>query len=58
MGKNGVEVIIFNGIKWLDEKHIEDQLKHSNSNKLLYYTILQSLENKKRITKLWQVSAL
>ena len=23
MGKNGVEVIIFNGKKWLNEKHIE-----------------------------------
>ena len=29
-GKNGVEVIVFNGIKWLNEKNIEDQLKHSN----------------------------
>ena len=25
-----IEVIIFNGKKWLNEKHIEDQLKHSN----------------------------
>ena len=30
MEKNGVEVIAFNGIKWLNEKHIEAQLKHSN----------------------------
>ena len=29
-GENGVEVIVFNGIKWLNEKNIEDQLKHSN----------------------------
>ena len=28
--KNGVEVIIFNGKKWLNEKHIVTQLKHSN----------------------------
>ena len=28
--KCGVEVIIFNDKKWLNEKHIEDQLKHSN----------------------------
>ena len=28
--KNGVEVIRFNGKKWLNEKHIETQLKHSN----------------------------
>ena len=30
MGKNGEEVIVFNGIKWFNEKNIEDQLKHSN----------------------------
>ena len=29
-GKNGVEVIVFNGKKWLNEKHIEIQLQHSN----------------------------
>ena len=29
-GKNGVEVIVFNGIKWLNENNIEDKLKHSN----------------------------
>ena len=28
--KCGVDVIIFNDKKWLNEKHIEDQLKHSN----------------------------
>ena len=28
--KNGVEVIVFNEIKWLNEKHIEKQLAHSN----------------------------
>ena len=28
MGKNGVEVIVFNGIRWLNQKNIEDQ--HSN----------------------------
>ena len=27
-GKNDVEVIIFNGKKWLNEKHIETKLKH------------------------------
>ena len=30
MGKNDVEVIVFNDKKWLNEKHIEDQLKQSN----------------------------
>ena len=30
MGKNGVEVIIFNAKKWLNERHIETQLEHSN----------------------------
>ena len=29
-GENGVEVIIFNGKKWLNETNIKDQLKHSN----------------------------
>ena len=29
MVKNGVEVIVCNGKKWLNEKHIETQLKHS-----------------------------
>ena len=28
--KNGVEVIVLNGKKWLNEKHIEQELKHSN----------------------------
>ena len=28
--KNGLEVIIFNGKKWVNEKHIEQELKHSN----------------------------
>ena len=31
MGKNGVEVIIFNSKKWLNETNIKDQLKQSNS---------------------------
>ena len=30
MEKNGVEVIVSNGKKWLKEKHIEEQLKHLN----------------------------
>ena len=30
LGKNGVEVIIFNGKKWLNEKHIETQLDYAN----------------------------
>ena len=28
--KNDVEVIAFNGKKWLNEKHIETRLEHSN----------------------------
>ena len=28
--KNGVEVIIVDDIKWLNEKHIEKQLDYSN----------------------------
>ena len=27
--KDGVEAIIFNGKKWLNEKHIEKQIGHS-----------------------------
>ena len=27
---NGVEVIVFNGIKWLNENDIEEQLGHAN----------------------------
>ena len=43
--KNGVEVIVFNGKKWLNEKHVKEQLKHSN----LAATILQySSELRKR----------
>ena len=30
MGKNEVEVILFNGKRWLNGKHIEIQLKLSN----------------------------
>ena len=30
MGKNGVEVTVFNGKMCLTEKHIETQLEHSN----------------------------
>ena len=28
--KSGVEVVIFNDIKWLNKKHIEEQLQHFN----------------------------
>ena len=28
--KNGVEVIVFNSKMWLNEKHVEEQLEHSN----------------------------
>ena len=27
---NGIEVIIVNNVKWLNEKHLENNLKHSN----------------------------
>ena len=43
--KNGVEVIIFNEKKWLNEKHIEVQLQHSN---LPHITNQYSLELKKQ----------
>ena len=28
--ENGVDVIVFNGKKWLNEKHVEEQLGHAN----------------------------
>ena len=28
-GKNHIEVIVLNDIKWLNEKHIEEQLGHA-----------------------------
>ena len=29
-GKNGVEVIVINSKKWLNETNIKDELKHTN----------------------------
>ena len=43
--KNGVEVIIFNGKKWLNETNIKDQLKHSN---LAAVTLQYSSERRKQ----------
>ena len=54
--RNGVEVIVFKGKKWLNEKHIEIQLEQSD---LPAVTLQYPSELKKnRITKLWQLSAL
>ena len=55
--KNGAEVIIFNGKKWLNEKHIEDHLTLKFTS---CHTAISSRasKTKKRITKLWQVSVL
>ena len=30
MGKNGVEVMVVNGIKWVNENHIKEGLDHAN----------------------------
>ena len=56
-GKNGVEGIIFNGKKLLNENHIETQLKHSN---LVAVTNKYSLKltKKDKITILWKLSTL
>ena len=49
--KNGVEVIVFNGKKWLNEKYIEKRLRHSNlpaiANKcdLIYKKCRSELQN-------------
>ena len=57
--KNGVEVIAFNGKRWLNEKHVEEQLKHAD---LAAITLQYSSRDTKlqdiRDTKLWQLSAL
>ena len=47
-GKNGVEVIIFNGKKWLNASNIKDQLKHSNlaTVTLKYYLQLRKQRQK------------
>ena len=50
MGENGVEVIVFNGKKSLNEINIKDQLKHSN---LAFAT---SSEHKKQRQKLQDCS--
>ena len=44
MGKDGVEIIIFSGKKWLNETNIKDQLKHSN---LAAVTVQYSSEHRK-----------
>ena len=51
MGENVVEVIFFNGKKWLNKKHIGAQLEHSNlraiTNKcdLMYKKCRSELQN-------------
>ena len=42
---NGVEVIVFNKEKWLNKKHIEEQIRHSN---LSYITRQYSLKFRKQ----------
>ena len=50
-GKNGVEVIRFNGKKWLNEKYIEIQLGHSALRNITnHYS--PHLRKKRRITEL------
>ena len=48
-GKSGVEVKNFNGKNWLNEKHIETQLEHSN---LVAITLQYSPEVRKQRQKL------
>ena len=33
---NGIEVIVVNNVKWLNEKHLENNLGHSNLSMLTY----------------------
>ena len=46
MGKNSVEVIVFNGIKWFNEKHIEEGLDHTNVTFLTRKDHLNHRENR------------
>ena len=50
--KNGVEVIIFNGKKWLNEKHIKTQLEHANLPAVTLQYSSKLRKKKTRITKL------
>ena len=60
MGKKGLEVIPFNGKKWLNEANIKDQLIQSNlpAVTLQYSSELRKQRAKRRITILWQLSTL
>ena len=44
LGNNGLEVIVFNDKKWLNETNIKDQLKYSD---LAAVTVQYSLELRK-----------
>ena len=50
--KNGVEVVIFNGEKWLNEKNIEKQLDRSTLRKTFskYSPNLENKDKKYKIT--------
>ena len=50
--KNGVEIIIFNGKKWLNEKHVEEQLDHANLPAVTnqYFPELKNKDKKYKIT--------
>ena len=52
--RNGVEVIVFNGKKWLNQTNIKSQLKHSN----LAAVTIQHPQLKEGITRLWQLPTL
>ena len=43
-GKNGIEVIVVNGSKWLNEMHIEEGLDYTDLPVIIKNT-LQNIEN-------------
>ena len=55
--RNGVEVIVFNGKKWLNETNMKDQLRHSKLAVVTLQYPLKYRKKKTRTTKLWQLSA-
>ena len=50
--KKCVEVIIFNGEKWLNEKHVEQELEHSNLREVTSKYLLDLRKKKTRVKKM------
>ena len=57
-GENGVEVIVLNGIKWFNEKNMEEHLKHAYLRVITRKYPSKYKKTSARISKLWHLSAL